>query len=53
MSTPTHYTLDTILQSLGYPDTLTAAKLTIALEHLQHHITELLLVLQKQLNLEP
>jgi hypothetical protein len=31
----------------------TAAELTIALEHLQHHITELLPVLQKQLDLEP
>lgn len=30
----------------------TAAELTIALEHLQHHIQQLLPVLQKQLDLE-
>jgi len=31
----------------------TAAELTIALEHLQHHIQELLPTLQKTLDLEP
>jgi hypothetical protein len=31
----------------------TAAELTIALEHLQHHIEQLLPMLQKQLGLEP
>lgn len=31
----------------------TAAELTIALEHLQHHIQELLPSLQKQLDIEP
>jgi hypothetical protein len=31
----------------------TAAELTIALEHLQHHIQELLPSLQKPLDLEP
>ena len=31
----------------------TAAELTIALEHLQHHIQELLPTLQKKLDLEP
>ncbi|HRQ41032.1 MAG TPA: hypothetical protein PLD25_24210 [Chloroflexota bacterium] len=31
----------------------TAAELTIALEHLQHHIQQLLPVLQKQLDLDP
>ncbi|MCP4418294.1 MAG: hypothetical protein GY805_16860 [Chloroflexi bacterium] len=48
----------TVLRTDSYRDDAaaaqeTAAELTIALEHLQHHIQELLPTVQKTLDLEP